>query len=170
MWEARLFQICHEGDLTLEVSDALRRLGARPNFDQSWEVRLEEPVHASTLVRDLRRQIGGDAKLIVAPMQLTRDRELILVRHSETPGADYGELHDALARLGWVLELPFRSTFLLDSDDRTDVATLGEGLLQLCPDESLMVVGVGADFAWCTSGADAVFAADQLDVPRVRSL
>ena len=30
MGEIRLFQICYEGDLTVEVSEAMRRLGAEP--------------------------------------------------------------------------------------------------------------------------------------------
>jgi hypothetical protein len=151
MGEGSLFQICHEGDLTVEVSDALRRLRAEPNFDQSWQVTLEEPRAAAVLVRYLRMLIGGDAKLLVAPMQWSRRRDLLLVRHSTTPGADYRELHGALERLGWVLELPFEATFLIDSDDHTDVRTLGEALAQLSPDESIMVVGVGEEFAWCTS-------------------
>ncbi|HEY0787837.1 MAG TPA: hypothetical protein VGE86_04275 [Thermoanaerobaculia bacterium] len=159
MGEGTLFQICYEGDLTVEVSDALRRLSAEPNFDQSWEVRLDEPREAAVIVRYLRRLVGGDAKLLVAPMQWSRRRDLLLVRHSLTPGADYRELHSALERLGWVLELPFESTFLIDSDDRTDVKTLGEALAQLSPDESIMVVGVGEEFAWCTAGAVALDAA-----------
>ena len=168
MGEGTLFQICYEGDLTVEVSDALRRLGAEPNFDQSWQVRLEEPREASVLVRYLRRLVGADAKLIVAPMQWSRRRDLILVRHSMTPGADYRELHSALERLGWVLELPFDSTFLVDSDDRTDVRTLGEALAQLSPDDSIMVVGVGEEFAWCTADAPALAAAT-VPVSRVKT-
>ncbi|MFN2441181.1 MAG: hypothetical protein ABR517_00710 [Thermoanaerobaculia bacterium] len=156
MGERTLFQVCYEGDLTVEVSDALRRLRAKPNFDQSWQVMLEEPRAAAVLVRYLRMLIGGDAKLLVAPMQWSRRRDLLLVRHSTTPGADYRELHGALERLGWVLELPFESTFLIDSDDHTDVRTLGEALAQLSPDESIMVVGVGDDFAWCTAGSAAL--------------
>lgn len=156
MGEGTLFQICYEGDLTVEVSGALRRLGAEPNFDQSWQVRLEEPRAAAVLVRHLRRLVGGDAKLLVAPMQWSRRRDLILVRHSLTPGADYRELHSALERLGWVLELPFEATFLIDSEDRTDVRTLGEALAQLSPDESIMVVGVGEEFAWFTGESMAL--------------
>jgi hypothetical protein len=155
MGDGSLFQICYEGDLTVEVSDALRRLRAEPNFDQSWQVTLEEPRASAVLVRYLRMLVGGDAKLLVAPMQWSRRRDLLLVRHSTTAGADYRELHGALERLGWVLELPFESTFLIDSDDRTDVRTLGEALAQLSPDESIMVVGVGEEFAWCTAGGPA---------------
>ena len=42
MGEIKLFQICYEGELTAEVSHAMRRLGAEPNFDQSWFVWLSE--------------------------------------------------------------------------------------------------------------------------------
>ena len=171
MGEGTLFQICYEGDLTVEVSEALRRLRAEPNFDQSWQVTLGEPRPAAVLVRYLRMLIGGDGKLLVAPMQWSRSRDLLLVRHSTTPGSDYRELHGALERLGWVLELPFESTFLIDADDRTDVQTLGEALAQLSPDESIMVVGVGAEFAWCTAsdGNLAVETADIASIPRVRT-
>jgi len=156
MGEGTLFQICYEGDLTVEVSDALRRLGAEPNFDQSWHVTLDEPREAAVLVRYLRMLVGADARLLVAPVQWSRTRDLLLVRHSTTPAADYRELHSALERLGWVLELPFESTFLVESDDRTDVRTLGEALAQLCPDESIMVAGVGEEFAWCTAASTSL--------------
>jgi hypothetical protein len=168
MGEGTLFQICYEGDLTIEVCNALRRLGAEPNFDQSWEVRLEEPRAAGVLVRYLRRLVGGDAKLLVAPTQWSRRRDLLLVRHSTTPGADYRELHTALERLGWVLELPFESTFVIDSEDRTDVRTLGEALAQLSPDDSIMVAGIGEEFAWFTAEASCV-AATAAPVSRVRT-
>src|SRR5687767_12486384 len=142
MGELRLFQICYEGDLTVEVSHAMRRLGAEPNFDQSWEVWLPEGRHAALLVRYLRTNCGGDARLLVACTHFSTSRDFLLVRHSLTPGADYTALHDGLARLGTVVELPFESTFVLQSDDRTDVRTLGEALGELCPDESLMVTGI----------------------------
>ena len=158
MGDGTLFQICYEGDLTVEVSDALRRLRAEPNFDQSWQVTLDEPRDAGVLVRYLRMMVGADAKLLVAPLQWSRRRDLLLVRHSMTRGADYRELHGALERLGWVLELPFESTFLIESDDRTDVRTLGEALAQLCPDDSIMVVGVAEAFAWYTADAASVAA------------
>lgn len=168
MGDGTLFQICYEGDLTLEVSDALRRLRAQPNFDQSWEVRLDEPRQAAVLARYLRMLIGGDARLLIAPMSPTRSRDFLLVRHSQTPGADYRELHGAIERLGWVLELPFESTFVLDSDDRSDARSLGRALAELCPDDSLMVAGIGADFAWCT-GAVARPWAGPAAVSRVRA-
>lgn len=153
MGDGTLFQICHEGDLTVEVSEALRRLRAEPNFDQSWEVEFEDARDAGVLARYLRMAIGGDAKLLVAPLSPTSRRDFLLVRHSLTPDADYRELHGALERLGWVLELPFDSTFIVDTDDRTEVHALGEALAQLCPDDSLMVTGIGSEFAWCTGGA-----------------
>lgn len=152
MGEIRLFQICYEGDLTVEVSQAMRRLGAEPNFDQSWHVWLPEGRHAALLIRYLRANIGDDARLLVACTQFTTRRDFLLVRHSLTPGADYQELHGALERLGSVVPLPFESTFVLLSDDRTDVQTLGAALSELCPDDSLMVTGISHDWAYCNSG------------------
>ncbi|HEY6141480.1 MAG TPA: hypothetical protein VI670_27295 [Thermoanaerobaculia bacterium] len=149
MGEIRLFQICYEGDLTVGVSHAMRRLGAEPNFDQSWQVWLPEGRHAAPLVRWLRTQLGGEARMLVGAMQFTTARDFLLVRHSLTSGADYGELHDAIQRLGVVVELPFESTFVVQSDDRTDVQTLGRALGELCPDDSLMVTGISHDWAYC---------------------
>ena len=149
MGEFKHFQICHEGDLTAGVSHAMRRLGAEPNFDQSWQVWLSEERHAAPLVRWLRTRIGSDARLLVAATQFTTARDFLLVRHSLTPGADYRELHDAIHRLGVVVELPFESTFVVQSNDRTDVRTLGAALGELCPDASLMVTGISHDWAYC---------------------
>jgi hypothetical protein len=149
MGEIKLFQICYEGDLTVGVSHAMRRLGAEPNFDQSWHVWLPEGRHAAPLVRWMRTQLGADARLLVAATQFTTARDFLLVRHSLTPGADYRELHDAVARLGVVVELPFESAFVVQSDDRTDVQTLGLALGELCPDASLMVTGISHDWAYC---------------------
>lgn len=163
MGEIRLFQICYEGDLTAEVSHAMRRLGADPNFDQSWQVFLPEGRHAAALVRYLRAQLGNEARLLVACSQFTTTRDFLLVRHSLTPGADYSELHDALARLGTLVDLPFESTFVIQSEDRTDVRTLGAALGELCPDESLMVTGISHDWAYCNSGQSRMFVADAFE-------
>lgn len=160
MGEIKLFQICYEGDLTVEVSHAMRRLGAEPNFDQSWHVWLPEGRHAAPLVRYLRQSVGDDARILVAGTQFTSSRDFLLVRHSLTPGADYSELHDALERLGIVAELPFESTFVIQSEDRTDLQTLGEALGELCPDDSLMVVGISYDWAYCNSGISRMHVAD----------
>ncbi len=159
MGEVRLFQICYEGDLTVEVSHVMRRLGAEPNFDQSWQVFLPEGRHAAPLVRYLRAQLAPQSRLLVACTQFTTARDFLLVRHSLTPGADYSELHDALLRLGTLVELPFESTFVIQSDDRTDVRTLGLALGELCPDESLMVTGVSHDWAFSSAGASRMFVA-----------
>ncbi|HEX9982439.1 MAG TPA: hypothetical protein VGF69_04175 [Thermoanaerobaculia bacterium] len=159
MGEIRLFQICYEGDLTVEVSHAMRKLGAEPNFDQSWQVWLPEGRHSAPLVRYLRGHLGEDARLLVACMHFSTARDFLLVRHSMTPGADYTELHDALDRLGTVVELPFESTFIVQSDDRTDVQTLGKALGELCPDESLMVSGISHDWSFCDSGVSRMFVA-----------
>lgn len=153
-----LFQICYEGDLTLEVCSALRRLRAEPNFDQSWEVRVPQARNASTIARYLRMMIGANGRLLVARTHHARSRDLLLVRHSLTPAADYAELHDGIRRLGRVLELPFESTFVVDSDDFTDVLTIGDALAQLCPDDSLMVTGISRDLAYCGGIATGRFA------------
>jgi hypothetical protein len=161
MGELRLFQICYEGDLTVEVSHAMRRLGAEPKLAQNGGVWLPEGRNTAPLVRYLRMHCGADARLIVACTQFSTARDFLLVRHSLTPGADYTELHDALARLGTVVELPFDSTFVIQSDDRTDVRTLGEALGELCPDESLMVTGISHDWAFTDSGVSQMFVGDE---------
>jgi hypothetical protein len=163
MGEIKLFQICYEGELTVEVSHVMRRLGGEPNFDQSWRVFLPDGDHAAALVRYLRSLLGPDAKLLVACGHFTTMRDFLLVRHSLTPGADYTELHDALHRLGTVVELPFESTFVIQSDDRTDVQTLGAALGELCPDESLMVTGISHDWAYSNSGTSMMFVAGEDD-------
>ena len=169
MGEIRLFQICYEGDLTVEVSHVMRRLGADPNFDQSWQVFLPEGRHAAPLVRYLRTQLGEEARLVVACAQFTTQRDFLLVRHSLTPGADYSELHDALHRLGTVVDLPFETTFVVQTNDRTDVHTLGAALGELCPDESLMVTGISHDWAYCKSGVSRMFVAGEDDLAVFKS-
>ena len=164
MGEVRLFQICYEGDLTVEVSHVMRRLGAEPNFDQSWQVFLPEGRHAAPLVRFLRGQLTPDSRLLVACAQFTTSRDFLLVRHSLTPGADYGELRDALDRLGTVLELPFESTFVVRSEERSDVQTLGRALGELCPDDSLMVTGISHDWAYSNSGVSRMYVASAAEV------
>lgn len=157
MGEIKLFQICYEGELTVEVSHLMRRLGAEPNFDQSWNVWLPEWRHAAPLVRYLRGAIEPDARLLVACTHFSTSRDFVLVRHSMTPGADYSELHVAMERLGNVVELPFESTFVVQSTDRTDMQTLGRALSELCPDESLMVVGINHDWAYVDNGGSHMF-------------
>ena len=162
MGEIRLFQICYEGELTAELSQAMRRLGAEPNFDQSWHVWLPEGRHAAPLVRYLRAHVGEESMLLVACAQFTIARDFLLVRHSLTPGHDYSELHEAMERLGTVVELPFESTFVIRSEDRTEVQTLGRALGELCPDDSLMVLGISHDWAFCDSGVSRMFVASDL--------
>jgi hypothetical protein len=162
MGEIRLFQICYEGNLNVEISEAMRRLGAEPNFDQSWYVWLPEGRHSSPLIRYLRSHIDADARILVACTQFTRDRDFLLVRHSLTPDADYTELHSAIARLGVVVDIPFESTFVVQSADRTDVQTLGAALGELCPDDALMVTGISHDWAYCESGVSRMFVAENV--------
>jgi hypothetical protein len=168
MGEIKQFQICYEGDLTAEVSLALSRLGAEPNFDQSWCVWLPEGRHAAPLIRYLRFHISDDPKLIVACSQFTTSRDFLLVRHSLTPDADYSDLHRALERLGTVVDLPFESTFVIRSEDRTDVQTLGRALGELCPDDSLMVTGISHDWAYSDAGVSRMFVADESAVVLLR--
>ncbi len=169
MGEVRLFQICYEGELTVEVSHVMRRLGAEPSFDQSWQVFLPEGRHAAPLVRYVRSQLAPESRILVACSQFTTARDFLLVRHSLTPGADYSELHDALERLGVVIPLPFESTFVVQSDDRTDVRTLGMALGELCPDESLMVTGISHDWAYCDGRESRMFVADAVEEMQFRS-
>ncbi len=157
MGEIKLFQICYEGDLDADISFAMRHLGAEPNFDQSWCIWLESGRHSAALIRYLRPQISSEARLLIACAQFTIARDFLLVRHSMTPGASYSEFHDALDRLGTVVELPFESTFVIRSDDRTDVQTLGRALGELCPDDSLMVTGISHDWAFNEPGASRMF-------------
>ena len=169
MGEIKLFQICYEGELTAGVSHAMQRLGAEPNFDQSWFVWLSEERHAAPLVRWLRSQIDHDARLMVACTQFTTSRDFLLIRHSLTPDADYSELRDAVERLGVVVELPFESTFVVKSDDRTDVQTLGRALGELCPDEALMVTGISHDWAYCEDGVSRMYVAAPADALQFRT-
>ena len=163
MGEIKLFQICFEGDLTLDVTHAMRRLGAEPNFDQSWHVWLTEGRHAAPLVRWLRPHVSAEARLLVACTQFTSARDFLLVRHSLTPGADYSQLHGALTRLGAVVDLPFESTFMIRSDDHTDLQTLGLALGELCPDESLMITGISHDWAYCADAISRMHVASALE-------
>jgi hypothetical protein len=161
MGEAKLFQVCFEGELTVDVSNAMRRLGAEANFDQSWHVWVPEGGHAELLVRYLRIEVADEARVLVGCAQFTKARDFLLVRHSLTPGADYSELHDAIARLGVVVELPFESTFVVQSGDTTDVQTLGLALGELCPDDALMVTGISHDWAYCDGTTSRMYVASQ---------
>jgi hypothetical protein len=161
MGEVKLFQVCFEGELTVEVSDAMRKLGAEPNFDQSWNVWLPEGGHSELLVRYLRIEVGHEARVLAGCLQFTNTRDFLLIRHSLTPGYDYSELHDAIARLGIVVELPFESTFVVQSDDMTDVQTLGRALGELCPDDALMVTGISHDWAYCDGTISRMYVAEQ---------
>jgi len=62
-----------------------------------------------------------------------------------------------------VVELPFESTFVVRSPDRTEVQTLGRALGELCPDDSLMVTGVSHDWAYCDAGISRMHVAAAAD-------
>src|ERR1700682_3352926 len=163
MGEIKLFQICYEGKLTLGVSNGMRRLGAEPNFDQSWQVWLPQKRHAAPLARYLRTRREPEASLLVPCPPFTTARDFLLIRHSLTAGADYHELHDAIRRLGVVIELPFESTFVVQSKDRTDVHSLGLALGELCPDEFLMVTGISHDWAYFDGNVSRMHVGDALE-------
>lgn len=156
-----LFQICYEGDLTVEVSEALRYMSAEPNFDRSWQVLLPDDGSASILLHELEGKMGGNARILVARTWFSRNRDYLLIRHSTTPGADYRELHSGMARLGTVMNLPFEATFVVDTRNRLDVQMIGEVLSELCPDESLMVVGISRDFAYSGPMVTSLFAEEE---------
>ena len=147
------FQVCYEGDLTLELAAAIRRLKGEPNFDNSWNVELEKERTSATLLRYLRPQITGNGHLLVSEIDARRGREFLLVRHSVTEGFDYRPLFKALSRLGHVLDLPTECTHIVKTTDRTNTHILGDFLEEFCPYDSLMVTGIAADFSvWSASG------------------
>lgn len=157
MARTKTFQICYEGDLTVEFANVIRRLGAEPNFDNSWLLQVHERRHAVVLLRHLRRHIAADGRLLVARSHMSRSRDFMLVRHSITAGMDYAKLHDALGRLGTVLELPFRSTFVVESNDRRESRWIGEELSAFCPDDALIVTGISHDLAFCDWVTSSMF-------------
>lgn len=147
MGEIKSFQICFEGELEVGLVEMLRRLGAVPNFENSWELHLPYGRHAAPLLRYLRKTLPPEARLLVAQTQLTRERDFLLVRHSVTPGVDYGRLATALGAFGELLDLPFEATYVLRSDTDQDLFRIGGALVDFCSDDSLMVIGVSHDFA-----------------------
>ena len=162
MGEIKLFQICYEGELTVGVSHAMRRLGAEPNFDQSWNVWLPEGGHAAlagALPADRSRRRRARAGRLLAVHHHAR-----LPARSATasrPAPTTASCTTRIDRLGIVVELPFESTFVVQSDDRTDVNTLGLALGELCPDDALMVTGISHDWAYCDGTTSRMYVAEQ---------
>jgi hypothetical protein len=148
----KIFQICYEGDLTLEVATAVRRLKGEPNFDNSWEVQLDRDRSSAVLARYLSRSFAASGHLIVGETNPSRSREYLLIRHSTTPGFDYTPLRHAVSRLGFVHELPLTSTYLVRTSDRTQAHLLGDRLEELCPYDSLMVTGISPDLTIQAAG------------------
>lgn len=147
------YQVCYEGDLTLELASAVRRLKGEPNFDNSWSIRLNKPRAAAVLLRYLKRFIAADGHLIVTKSETTRERDFILVRHSVTAGFDYAPLRRELAKIGFALDLPTEATFIIKTASKTNAHILGDRLEELCPYDSLMVAGISHDFAvWSSTG------------------
>ena len=155
------FQICYEGDLTLELADAVRRLKGEPNFDKSWFVVSKKPRRSETLLRYLRQAAGGDGSLMVGRMIPHRTREFLLIRHSFTHGFDYAPLLRGISSLGSVLDVQMRGTYVVRSSDPADAMTLGERLGELCPYDSLMVVGISHDFSIWSSAVGMFTAAEE---------
>lgn len=152
------FQVCYDGDLTLDVASAVRRLKGEPNFDKSWTVTVDGGRRSETVLRYLRRHIADEGQLIVARLNPVVQRECLLIRHSVTPNYDYTPLLAAIGSLGRVLELPLRGTYVVRADASGNASVLGEQLGELCPYDSLMVLGISSDFSvW--SSADGMYAA-----------
>lgn len=147
------YQVCYEGDLTLELAAAVRRLKGEPNFDNSWSITLPRPRPTAVLLRYLKRFIAADGHLIVTKSAPTRHREFLLIRHSVTAGHDYAPLRRELAKIGFALDLPTSATYILKTSNTTNAQLLGDRLEEFCPYDSLMIAGVGHDFAvWSASG------------------
>jgi len=49
----------------------------------------------------------------------------------------------------------------VQSDDRTDVNTLGMALGELCPDDALFVTGISHDWAYCDGTTSRMYVAEQ---------
>lgn len=151
-------QVCYEGDLTVELAAAIRRLRGEPNFDKSWRVVVDDRHSAATVLRYLKRFIAADGHLVVARTNPTRSREFLLVRHSVTEGYDYAPLHRELGKLGYPLDLPTSSTHIIKTTDHTNAQLLGDRLEEFCPYDSMMVAGISYDFAVWTA-TDGMFVA-----------
>lgn len=147
MGEIKSFQICFEGELEVRLVEVLRRLGAVPNFENSWEVHLQHGRHAAPLLRYLRKFIPAEARLLVAQTQLSRERDFLLVRHSITSGRDYSRLATALGAFGHMLEMPFEATYVLRSETPLDLNQIGQALVDFCGDDAMMVISISHDFA-----------------------
>src|SRR3954454_10430027 len=65
MGDIKLLQVCYEGELTLPVSEAMRRLGAEPNSEQSGNVGLPEGGPADLRVRYLGIEVGDEARVLI---------------------------------------------------------------------------------------------------------
>lgn len=146
----KAFQVCYEGDLTIELANAVRVLRGSANFDSSWLLGTTDDRRAEVIMRYLRPH-AHQGTLVVARTDYSKSRPFLLVRHSGTPGFEYGEFYDALASIGPILDIPMKRTFLIQCDARVDSRMVGARLEELCPYDSLMVIGVGHDFAVSSS-------------------
>ena len=154
------YQVCYEGDLTLELAAAVRRLKGEPNFDNSWSIPLSRPRPASVLLRYLKRFIAADGQLIVTKSDPSRQREFLLIRHSVTDGYDYTPFRRELAKLGFALDLPTASTYILKTSNTTNSQILGDRLEEFCPYDSMMIAGISHDFAVWSSGGGMFVASE----------
>lgn len=151
----KTFQVCYEGDLTLELASAIRRLKGEPNFDASWQLQLDDHRSSRVLARYLGRTVASNGHLIISEVNPSRQREYLLIRHSVTPGHDYEPLRREIGRLGFVLDSPASSTFIVKTSDRTQAHVLGDRLEEFCPWDSLMVTGLSRDFTMWSCGVSA---------------
>lgn len=146
----KAFQVCYEGDLTLELAEGIRKLRGTANFDSSWLIGTADDRRAEVLMRFLR-PLAHQGTVLVARTDYSKTRPFLLVRHSRTDGFDYNPLYDALSEVGSALELPMKQTFLIQCERTVDSRALGARLEALCPFDSLMVTGAGHDFAVSSS-------------------
>lgn len=146
-----MFQICYEGDLTPELDEAIRLRGGEVNSENGWQLRDATGLQSIAILRDLRQYIAADGHLLVAEAQHSRSRDFLLVTHGITEGTDYDPLHRALGTLGYALDLPFQSTYVVLAGEGRDVGSIGRELSRLCPEDDLLVVGLTHDLAVCDS-------------------
>lgn len=154
----KAFQVCYEGDLTLELAEAIRKLRGTANFDSSWLIGTGGDRRAEVLMRYLR-PFAHQGTILVTRTDYSKTRPFLLIRHSRTEGFDYNPLYDALSEIGSALEIPMKQTFLIQCEKVIDSRVLGAHLETLCPYDSLMVIGAGHDFA--VSSASGMYEAPE---------
>jgi len=170
MGKMKQFQICYEGELSIELVEALRKVEAQPNFENSWELEVPSRRHSVILLRYLRRFLPPDGRLLVGRLHHARNRDFLLVRHSASSASDYSRLQVALGAFGAPLDIGFDATHVIRADTEQDVRMIGEALSEFCPGESLMVTGLNYDFAtWRLGAGRMMMPSDSTSVTAFRS-